>query len=81
MEARELAIITEKGELLYDPTKVDEIMAAVCYRATCDDAVLHTVLRMAAALIGAATDSKQLQLRFNDYIIAVRNALKKASND
>lgn len=77
MEARELLLITEKGELLYDPTMTDEIMAAVCYEATCDDNVLEGILKTAAVLIGAHTESKALQLRFNRYIQSVRNAVKQ----
>ncbi|MBO6168525.1 MAG: hypothetical protein J6O51_00985 [Bacteroidales bacterium] len=73
MEERELLIITEKYELLYDPTKTDEIMAAVCYKATRDEHVLEGALKIAAALIGVHTESKSLQLRFNEYIQSVRN--------
>lgn len=81
MEAREMLIITETGDLLYDPTKGDEIMAAVCYKATCDNHVYDRILKITAALIGASTESKALQLRFNGYFQSVRNAFKQMKNE
>lgn len=67
--------IYEDGKLWYRPEERDTILAATCHTATQDDDFLEYLLRAAAALVGAAKDSDDLEIRFLHYVGLVREQM------
>jgi len=67
--------IYEDGKLWYRPEERDTILAAVCNTATQEADFLEYLMRAAAALIGAAKDGNDMEMRFLYYVGLVREQL------
>lgn len=67
--------VYEDGKLWYLPEEKDMILAAVCNTATHEGDFLECLMRAAAALIAAAKDSDDLEMRFMHYVGLVREQL------
>ena len=67
--------VYEDGKLWYRPEKKERILAAICHTATQDEDFLEYLLRTAAALVGAAKDSDDLEMRFLHYVGLVREQM------
>ena len=67
--------IYEDGKLWYRPEERDMILAAVCNTATHEADFLEYLMRAAAALLGAAKDGNDMEMRFLHYVGLVREQL------
>lgn len=67
--------VYQDGKLWYDPRKKEMILAATCSTASQDGSFLEGLLRAAAALIGAAKDTDNLEMRFLHYVGLVREQM------